>query len=454
MPDFDLIIRAGTVLTPDALAVADVGVCDGEIAAVGPDLHGTAREELDATGLHVLPGGIDAHMHADEPGRVSWEGFHSASTALAVGGMCSFFDMPLNSLPPTVTAGAFDLKLRAALEHSRLDFALWGGLVPGSVGHIEDLHRRGAIGFKAFMCDTGQPEYPGVDLLTLREGMKRCAELGAIVVVHAEDQGITKSLTEQARAERRLGVRDYVESRPAIAECAAIAQAIEVAIDTGCSLHIAHVSTTRGVEMVREAQSQAVDVSAETAPHYLVLVDEDMVRMGALAKCSPPMRSADDRKGLWEFVATDPRAIVASDHSPSPWADKMGDDFFMIWGGISAGQSTVAVLLNGCVEGKAGLREAISAVTCNVADRFGLPSKGAITPGRDADLIVVDLGEQWFLTSEELCYRHRHSALTGSPMCGRVKRTLSRGRTIVADGQPVGETRGRLMVPAERYSSA
>jgi allantoinase len=448
--DYDLVVRGGTVVTREGAAVADVGVEGGVITGVAPNLTGTARHEVDAEGLHVLPGGIDAHVHVNEPGRTSWEGFLTASTALAAGGMTSYFDMPLNAQPTTVTGEAFDLKLRAALENSRLDFALWGGLVPGNLDHLEELHTRGVIGFKAFMCETGLPEFPHADDLTLWEGMQRCAELGAIVAVHAENDRITAGLTERATAEGRLTAQDYLETRPAIAETEAIARAIEFAGDTGCALHIVHVSTARGLELVREAQRQGIDVSAETSVHYLVLIDADVPRLGAVAKCSPPMRDAANRDRLWEFVASDRRAIVTSDHSPSPWAEKEGDDFFAVWGGMSGCQSTLAILLNGSAEGRVALERATAAVSWNVADRFGLPGKGAIAVGMDADLSVINLGERWHLTLEELHYRHRHSALAGLQMRGRVRWTISRGRTIAADGRPAGDGRGRLMVPAAR----
>ncbi len=437
------------MVAPEGVNVADIGVCDAAIVEVRPNLAGSAAHELDAGGLHVLPGGIDAHVHCNEPGRTDWEGFRTASTALACGGMTSYFDMPLNSQPTTVTGAAFDLKLQAARAHSRVDFALWGGLVPGNLDCLGELHERGVIGFKAFMCDSGMLDFPSVDEMTLWEGMKRCAELGAIVAVHAESDSITEALARRARSQGRVGPCDYVGSRPAVAETTAIARAIELAGDTGCPLHIAHVSTARGLELVREAQRRGVDVSAEVASHYLVLVEDDIERLGAPAKCSPPMRDALNRDRLWEYVASDPRAIVTSDHSPSPEDEKTGDDFFAIWGGISGCQTTLPVLLSKCAD-TAGLEAAVAAVTGHVATRFGLPGKGAIAPGVDADFAIVDLDERWNLTAQELQYRHRHSGLVGVPLRGRVRWTVSRGRTVVADGHPVGEARGQLLTPVVR----
>ena len=444
--DFDLIVRAGTVLTLDGPRVTDVGVSEGLIAALGPSLRGTARLELTAEGLYVLPGGIDAHVHADEPGRTSWEGFASASAALAAGGMTSFFDMPLNAHPPTLTGEAFDLKLAAAERESRLDFALWGGLVPWNLGHLAELHARGAIGFKAFLSDTGMTEFPAVDHATLREGMKRCAELGAVVALHAEDDELVRTLATLAKREGRLSAEDYLASRPPVAELIAIVTALEIAAETDCRLHFAHVSTGRGLDIIGSAIRSGMDVSAEIVGHYLVLTEQDVVRLGTLAKCSPPMRDARNRDRLWDFIADD-YLIVASDHSPSEPRMKEYEDFFAAWAGITGCQSTLSLLLNGWGEGRAELGDLVAAVTSRVAKRFNLSQKGSIEVGKDADLAVVDMSEAWELREKELRYRHPLSALVGFPMRGRVRWTLSRGSVVFGGGESAQVVRGRLLRP-------
>jgi allantoinase len=238
-------------------------------------------------------------------------------------------------------------------------------------------------------------------------------------------------------------VRDYLDSRPEIAETEAIARAIEIARDTGCALHVVHVSTARGIQLVQQARSNGVNVSAETCTHYLALTEDDMIRLGAVAKCSPPMRDSDAREHLWEFIASDPEAIVTSDHSPSPWSAKAHDDFFAVWGGMSGCQSTLAILLDGVAERGLDIATTIATVSQNVASRFGLSAKGSISPGKDADLTICDLSERWELTSEELQYRHQHSALVGHPMRGRVRHVFCRGREVVRDGRPLGSAGGQ-----------
>jgi allantoinase len=449
MSRYDLIVRKGTLVTGDSLRQADLAVADGRIVAVGPELDGTAGATIDATGLHVFPGVIDAHVHFNEPGRAEWEGFATGTRALAAGGTTLFFDMPLNAHPPTVDAAAFDLKVAAAQGTARVDFALWGGLVPGNIAQLPELAARGVIGFKAFMANSGIEDFDAVDDLTLYEGMAAVARLGSLVAVHAESDALTGLLARRAVAAGQTRVRDYLRSRPVVAELEAISRAILFAKETGCRLHIVHVSTGRGVTLVAAARARGVDVSCETCPHYLVLTEEDMEALGAVAKCAPPLRSAADQAALWDRLADGTLPMVASDHSPAPASMKTGDNFFQVWGGISGCQSLLALLLTEGAERRKLPLPAIARATAEyVAARFGLaPDKGALAVGADADLALVDLGHRSVLQAADLHYRHAHSPYVGRAFCGQVVRTLVRGLTVWQEGRQVGEAVGQLVRP-------
>jgi allantoinase len=442
MTAFDLIVRGGRVAgaEPDAL---DVGVQDGRIAAVAPELAGSAHAEVDARGLHVLPGAVDAHVHFNEPGRTDWEGWATGTRALAAGGTTVGVEMPLNAIPPTVDGAAFDAKLACARRAAVVDFALWGGLVPGNLDALEELAARGVVGFKAFMSASGVPEFQAADELTLYEGMQRAAQLGRPVAVHAESEAITSRLAARARAAGRTGVRDYLASRPAVAEAQAIARAIVLAEAAGCALHVVHVSTGRGVALVAEARARGVDVTCETCPHYLVLSEEDAERLGALAKCAPPLRPAAEAEALWQALSAGTLPMVASDHSPAPAALKDGDAF-TAWGGISGCQSLLGLLLGA----RRLAPDAVAQVSAGFpARRLGLAGKGRLAVGADADLVLADLGGDAVLRAEDLQYRHRHSPYVGRRIGARVVRTLVRGRTVFADGRVVATDGGRLVTP-------
>jgi allantoinase len=411
-----MIIRGGTIVTARGVERTDIAISGGQITAVGQSLDADG-EEIDATGLHVFPGGIDSHVHFNEPGRTEWEDIAHGSAALAAGGYTSFIDMPLNNLPVTTDVAAFDLKLEAMKRSSKVDFGLWGGLVPGNLDELEPLVRRGVMGFKAFMCPSGIDEFPAADEQTLREGMKRIAELGSILLVHAEDPS-------------RLGspaggtARDFIWSRPADAELQAISLALAIAGEAGCRLHVVHVSTARGVELIHEAQQGGIDASGETCPHYLLYVESDIERMGGIAKCAPPFRTAIDREKLWWMLRDGRLPMVVSDHSPSTLELKRGDDFTKIWGGISGCQSTRQLLL---AMGRLELPVIAAVTSTNIANRFRLAGKADIAPGFDADLWLADLSHEELVMPDDLLYRNPFSAHEGQRIRGRTVKTLVRG---------------------------
>jgi len=428
----DLLIRGATVVVPGAEPRRlDVAVEDGLIVELARELCGPAREQVDARGLHLFAGCVDAHVHLNEPGRAHWEGFASGTRALRAGGTTTAVDMPLNAHPPTVDAAGFDAK-RACLERDAVvDVALWGGLVPGHLDDMEALAARGVVGFKAFMSASGTADFPRADDLTLYEGMRRAAALGLPVAVHAENETLAAGLAAGAGGRR---MRDYIASRPPIAEREAIARAIGFAEEAGCSLHVVHVSTAGGVALVTAARARGVDVTCETCPHYLILTDEDAERLGAVAKCAPPLRGRADVDGLWAALRAGEIPIVATDHSPAPGDLRLGDDAFAWWGGISGAQTLLTLLLT---EDRAPVGLIAAAVAAAPARRFGLARKGRLEPGADADLVLVDLDVEDTLSGDDLLYRHPHSPFTGRTLRARPVRTFLRG----------GAERGRLLTP-------
>lgn len=445
----DLLIREGTVVRAESTEIADLAIDGGRIVDVGPSLSTTAKETIDARSFTIFPGLIDSHVHFNEPGRTEWEGIATGSSALAAGGGTCFFDMPLNSAPPTLNGPAFDLKLAAARQKSVTDFALWGGLTPGNLDRLEELAARGVIGFKAFMSGSGIDDFERADDLTLYRGMQIARQLNLPVAVHAESEEITARLTAEIRKAGRKAVDDYLASRPIIAEVEAISRAITLAEETGCRLHIVHVSSSRGVELVRRAAASGqCDVTCETCPHYLILNHDELRRLGARAKCAPPLRTAAENESLWQDVIGERIAFVASDHSPAPASMKQSDDFFGIWGGIAGVQSTLPILLSRRPALSPPLIGRLTAL--NVANRYRLPGKGQIAPGFDADLCLVDRSASYELTRDMLLDRHKQSPYTGRTFHGRVVRTIVRGKTVLMDGQIVGPPSGQLIKPEDR----
>lgn len=403
--------------------------------------------ELDARGLLALPGVVDVHVHFNEPGaRTNWEGWASGSAAGATGGVTTVVDMPLNSSPPTVGVDAFDAKVVAAQASSHVDFGLWGGVIPGNREQLWPLAQRGVVGFKAFVCRSGVEDFPAADTATLYEAMRVIAKTGLTLAVHAEDDAITTALARAAVAAGPRAMRDYLASRPIVAETEAIARLLELARDTGCPLHIVHISSARGVELVHRARAEGMAVSCEVTPHHLLLDAEDAVRLGAIAKCAPPLRERAEVEQLWARLIGREIDWIASDHSPAPPELADDSDLFASWGGIAGIQSSLELLLSDPRMPLALIPE----VTANVpATRLSLAGKGRIEVGADADLTLVELGPARTLCRRELRSRHQRSPYLGRTLTARVRHTLLRGEPAGAGYPP----RGRLLIPGRRIAA-
>jgi len=399
-----LAIRGGRVVTDDGEREADL-IFEGErIDRVVDPGVGTADEEIDARGLVVFPGVVDAHVHFNEPGREDWEGWAHGSRGAAAGGVTTVADMPLNSVPVTATRASFMAKRAAAERGSLVDFALWGGLVPGAdLAALRDL---GAVGVKAFLCDSGVPEFPPTTLKAIRDA-------AMLVAVHAEDPRLLRAHAET-----------WAASRPPEAEVAAVSALARL----GVRVHVVHVSAAAALDV------SSPRVTTETCPHYLWFTDDDVERDGALLKCAPPIRGATNRDRLWDAVLGGRVALVASDHSPCTAAMKQRD-LWSAWGGIAGIQTMLPALVTEGVHRRGlPLSRLASLLAAAPARLLGLARKGRLAAGMDADVALLDLDREWKLETSALQTRSGQSGWVGQSFRGAVVRTIVRGRTIFEDG--------------------
>jgi allantoinase len=440
--DLDLVLRAARVVTADGETAADVGVRDGVIAAVGPRLEAPRVVELAADEV-LLPGLVDTHVHVNEPGRTEWEGFASATRAAAAGGVTTLVDMPLNSIPPTVDVPALQLKREVAQGQCFVDVGFWGGAVPGNLGALRPLHDSGVFGFKCFLVDSGVPEFPPLPLAEVRRVMRELAAYDGLLVVHAEDA----ATVGPAQGQR---YRDFLASRPRAAEDRAVAALLDLARETGCRVHVLHLSSADAVPLLAKARADGVRVSVETCPHYLSFEAEE-IRDGATQfKCCPPIREHANREALWSALGDGVIDLVVSDHSPSTPDLKRLDtgDFGAAWGGIASLQVGLPAVWTAAREHGFALADVVRWMAQRPAELVGLHGKGAIAVGNDADLVVFAPDDS--LTVDAAALRHRNPVTPyhGRTLSGVVRSTWLRGQRISLDGEP----RGRLLSRGEPHA--
>jgi len=437
-----LVIRGQRVVFPDGERPASIHIDGAVISAIGgPGDSPAGAEIVDCGSLVVSPGLVDSHVHVNEPGRTEWEGFDTATRAAAAGGITTIVDMPLNSIPATTTAAAFEAKRAAAGGRCHIDVAFWGGVVPGNAREIEPLIAAGVRGFKCFLVPSGVDEFEAVDADTLREAMPILARSGVPLLVHAE-------LPQYLRPHQGdvAGYHHYEATRPPEAERRAIEMMAALARETGARVHIVHVSSADGVDAIAAAQGEGVGISGETCPHYLSIVDDEVPAGATEFKCAPPIRTPDDREALWRGLERGVLSLVATDHSPAPPALKRPGDFVHAWGGIASLELSLPVTWTrarerGC--GPARLAGWMSEAPSALAGLSG--RKGRLAPGCDADVVVWDAGGEFGVDPARLQQRHKVTPYARRRLCGMVQTTFLRGRRVWDRGGLTASASGQLL---------
>ncbi|GAA1027406.1 allantoinase AllB [Virgisporangium ochraceum] len=408
----DLVLRSRRVVLPDGERPATVHVRDGRIAAVTD--YGDEGTDVPA----LLPGMVDTHVHVNEPGRTEWEGFATATRAAAAGGVTTIIDMPLNSIPATVSVEALTVK-RTAAEAARppVDVGFWGGAVPGNAPDLPALHEAGVFGFKCFLIDSGVPEFPPLDRSELDRAL---STVDALFIVHAEDPA---EVVEPGTTRR---FTDFVASRPVEAETRAVATAVEAARRHGARVHILHLSAAAALPLIAAAQRDGLRVTAETCPHYLTLDAADVPDGATEYKCCPPIRDAANREALWRGLSAGTISCVVSDHSPCTPDLKVGD-FSTAWGGIASVQLGLPLVWTAARERAFPLSDVVRWLATAPADLVGLTHKGRIAVGADADLVAFDPDGSFEVDPARLHHRHPVTPYAGARLSGTVRSTWVRG---------------------------
>lgn len=442
----DLKIINGIVVSEGLSSPLDIGIEGGAIVEVAPPgLLGPAREELDAAGLHVIPGAIDVHFHCRAPSHPERGDFGSETAAAAAGGVTTIFEMPISDpacSTPEVLAQRRALGERDAYVH----FALYSGAAVGGPAEAAAMAEAGAIGFKLFTLAPApgrEVEFQGLwanDEGAVYEALEAVAATGLPCVIHAENESLIRLFAARASG-------DGVPRRPPVVEAAAIASVAAIAQAVGARIHIAHVSSGAALAGVRGARALGADVTAETCPQYLSLDSGTTAEYGGLAKIAPPLREPTDSEALWDGLREGVLTVVSSDHSPFLAHEKTGVDFARAPQGLPTVEILVPVVLDAASRGALPLELAVDLVTSAPARLFGLESKGRIGVGADADITLVALGETFRPGRETLVTRAAGCGIVYGDMelAARVKTTIVEGRIVFADGRIHGTPGGRFI---------
>lgn len=452
----DLVVRKGILVTTEAeMPGVGLAVKDGKFVAIARDEDlPDAETVLDVDGAYILPGIIDGHVHFREPGLEYKEDFGSGSAAAAIGGVTCVLDMP-NTKPPTADPDAVRLKQRLAEEKSWVDFGVIGLVVQDNVEQILPMAEAGVVGYKCFLGET-VGNIPAPDDGVLLDAMRLIAQTGLRIGFHAENNDIMQHLIGKLKAEGRTDALAHVDSRPPLAEVEAIQRVALFASDTGTKIHIYHLSSKEGVQMVAEWQDKGVDITTESGAHYCFLSSDRMKELGSILRINPPVRSSEHGAALLQGLITGRVASIATDHSPHTREEKLNDDIWKAISGFVGVETSVQVFLSEAVNaGKMSLRDFVRVTSYGPSRIWNMyPTKGAIRVGSDADLTIIDLNKPWEIRGENLHSKNSVTPFDGWKGKGMAVATIVRGQLVMRNGELIGRPPGRIVHPSDRRQPA
>jgi len=423
-------IRSNRVVTPAGIGPQWVTFDEGRIVSVADSPPPPNADVLDIGDAMLLPGLVDTHVHINEPGRTEWEGFRTATRAAAAGGITCVVDMPLNSIPSTVDPVALELKRQSAKGQCMVNYAFWGGVVPGNENRLSDLARAGVRGFKCFLSPTGTAEFSAISFEELRSAMPVIAATGLPLLVHSEAPAYL--LPADSRADPRA-YETYLRTRPGEAEVEAIRFLIGLCREYRHPIHVVHLSAVEAVPDLQEARAQNLPVTVETCPHYLSFESERIPTGATEYKCAPPIRSAANQLMLWQALRNGTVDMVVTDHSPCPPGLKRREqgNFLTAWGGIASLSLSLAATWTAARRQGFALQDVVRWMCEGPAMLAGFSHrKGRIAPGFDADLVIFDPDAEFLVTADRLHFRHAVSPYLGVQLSGLVQTTILRGEVV------------------------
>jgi dihydroorotase len=435
----DLIIRGGTLVAPDGRLSAGLAVDRGIVVAIGePDTLPPAREIIDARGLYVLPGVIDAHVHFRDPGDTQNEDWETGSAAAACGGVTTVFDMPSTN-PPVDNRENLKLKHDLARAKSHVDYGLYGLLGAHNLAELEALGGADIVGFKCFMSSSLSGRLPAPDDGVMLDGFEKIALMGRRCIVHAENLGVITRREHLLKEAGRTDGHAHAESRPPVAAAEAVSRAIAFAESVGMRLHVAHESSADALPYIAAARARGLDLTVETCPQYLLLTDDDVARQGGVLRCNPPIRKPGHDAALWKAIDDGLVDILTTDHAPHAVDHKTKPNIWDNSCGLLGVETSLPLMLTEVNAGRLTLERLVALTAANPAKVWDLyPHKGTLRVGADADIVLVDMDRTATIDQKKLHSKQKISGWHGRAVKGVPVRTIVRGRTVMLDGEMIG----------------
>lgn len=433
----DLGIVGGTLVTSSGVFRGHLYAAAGRIAAITNERLPAART-VEVDGLHVLPGVVDSHVHFMDPGAVEREDFITGSSAAAVGGTTTVIEH--SHVRPVTDAAGLRAKVEYLRGRSLVDFGLGAHVWPDRLDDLHGVWEAGALFLKVFTCTTHG--IPGLGAGDLLRAFRMIAAIDAVCLVHCEDEFITAASERQLKAAGRTDPGIVPEWRSREAEMVAVGTVTLLARLTGARVVVAHASHPAVVDLAtREARSGA-RVMVESCPQYFYLREDEVVEHGAFRKFTPPARrrSIEDEVEMWRRLERGEITYIATDHAPATREQKTAGDIWQVHFGLPGVETTLSLMLNGVNNGHLTLPRLVEVLTEMPARIYGLyPRKGALRPGADADVTVVDLARERVLSDEAVISRAGWTPYAGRRVRGEAVMTFVRGRLVAEAGRPVSE---------------
>ncbi|MEQ8196493.1 MAG: allantoinase AllB [Clostridiaceae bacterium] len=433
---YDMIIRNVNIVTNEKIEYGSIAIKDGKITdIIFSDCKEDSEIVINGDGKYVFPGIIDAHVHLNEPGFTKREDFTHGTQSAALGGVTTVIDMPMQNEPALWNKEIFNSKENNVSSKAYVDYAFYGALVSYNLNKLDELNTSGVVAFKSFFAPVS-PDYTTLTAGQIRDALSIIKKFDGIASFHCEDYSIVTYAQDKAIKEGRLTRKDFLDSRPVIAELIAVKNIIELSKEQNCRVHICHVSHPLVAEEIKKAKTSGVKITSETCPHYLIFDENDFLNRGASFKCAPPLRTSVDKEYLLNYIIDGTIDIIASDHSPCALEEKSEESgIFNAWGGISGIQTGLQVIYDHLIVKKGFSPSLITKImSSNPSKIFGLSNKGNLTVGSDADMVLLDPNKEWEITNDSLRYLNKQSAFAGLKGKGAPVLTILRGKIVAEDG--------------------